>query len=159
MKKFGVGFVLFRHAAKTLLAKANDGVRELTSPTDQSILIKAQRDASLLLPCQALFAFAAELGLKAAVESLTEKKPHGHDLEKLFKMLPDDRASSFRTRFNDADFDQKLRKHCLNFQESRYFFEPKGDSSDFKFEPNFMEKFVEILLKEFAVEIQNSTNG
>ena len=73
MKKFGVGFVLFRHAAKTLLAKANDGVRELTSPTDQSILIKAQRDASLLLPCQALFAFAAELGLKAAVESLTEK--------------------------------------------------------------------------------------
>ena len=159
MKKFGVGFVPFRHAAKTLLAKANDGARELTSTTDQSIVNKARRDASLILPCQALFAFAAELGLKAAVESLTAEKPHGHDLEKLFKMLPDDRASSFRTRFNDADFEQKLEKHSLNFHESRYFFEPREDDSNFEFDTPFMEKFVDTLLKEFAVEIQNSANG
>lgn len=159
MKKFGVGFIPFQHAAKTLLAKANDGVRELTSTADQSIVSKAQRNASLILPCQALFALAAELGLKAAVESLTTNKPHGHNLESLFKMLPDDKAGSFRTRFNDVDFDQKLRKHCLNFQESRYFFEPREDGSNFGFDTLFMEKCVDTLLKEFAVEIQNSANG
>ena len=159
MKKFGVGFLPFQHAAKTLLARANDGARELTSKTDQLIVSKARLDASLLLPCQALFAFAAELGLKAAVESLTEKRPHGHNLKELFKMLPDDTASSFKTRFNDADFDQKLEKHSLNFQESRYFFEPREDGSNFEFDPPFMEKFVDTLLQEFAVEIQNSANG
>ena len=159
MKKFGVGFVPFWHAAKTLLAKVNDGARELTSTADQSIVSKAQRNASLIFPCQALFAFAAELGLKAAVESLTAEKPHGHDLVELFNKLPNDRASSFRERFNDSHFDLKLTKHRLNFQESRYFFEPREDGSDFEFDTPFMEKFVDILLLEFAVEMQNSANG
>ena len=158
MKKFGVGFLPFRHAAKTLWAKANDGVRELTSTTDQSIVSKARLDASLILPCQALFALAAELGLKAAVESLTEEKPHGHDLVTLFEMLPDDRACSFKEHF-DTDFDQKLKKHRKNFQESRYFFEPTKDGSNLEFDTSFMEKFVDTLWHEFAVELQNSANG
>jgi hypothetical protein len=43
MKKFGIGFIPFQHAAKTLLAKANAGARELNSTTEQTILSKARR--------------------------------------------------------------------------------------------------------------------
>lgn len=158
MKKYGIGFLPFRHAAKKLHAKANDGAQQLSSTADQSDLSTARLDATLTLPCQALFAFAAELGLKAGVESLTEEKPHGHDLVTLFEMLPDDRACSFKEHF-DTDFDQKLKKHCKNFQESRYFFEPKKDGSNFEFDTSFLEKLVDTLWDEFAVEIQNSANG
>lgn len=158
MTKYGIGFVPFAFAAEILLSKVNVGTQHL-STDDPIIKSQATRDVSLFFPSATLYAFAAELALKAAIVSLHFKPPRSHDLWKLFSALPSDRANRFKKQFNDTNFDEKLFAHRAIFEESRYFFEEKMDGSNFSCDVFFMKKLTDTLLSEFAVELQDSANG
>jgi hypothetical protein len=154
MEKFGIGFIPYKNAAEKLLEIANNGVLGLSQGDSQAGL-----DASAAIPSQALFGFAAELGMKAALEALGREVPRSHDLRCLFDRLPICRTQGVRDRVNDLEFDQRLSQHRAIFEDSRYFFQPPKHEQLHTADYVFLKRFVDALLQEFGTEILASAGG
>lgn len=151
MQKFGLGFFPYKHAAERLWAIANAGVIKVSQGDLQGGL-----DASVILASQSLFGFAAELGMKAALEALNITVPRSHDLKCLFDCLPNCRRQRLIERINDLEFDQKIMQHRAIFVESRYFFQPLTDGRMLTGDYVFLKSLVDALQHEFGQEIQKS---
>ena len=89
------------------------------------------RSTPLALPAYICAAFAAEVGLKVLLEraGITAR---GHDLEKLFKKLPNDLQSRIREIASPFvnDFDSDLARAKNTFNDLRYVFEYNGPTKE-----------------------------
>lgn len=118
-------------------------------------------EASFSDPVCTLQAFSAECGLKSLLSLCKIKKRKGHDLVKLFEMLPDSSRLELTSEFNllyHCDFKGELEKIKDDFIDSRYCLtDPQKNGRVFsvsslnnvsKFLYPFLKPKIEVILHE-----------
>lgn len=106
-------------------------------------------------PWLVLLAFSAEVGLKALVMILRDKKMRGHELQPLFLELPAEEQAHIvaQTGLERSEFDTRLATMNKAFVEWRYLYERPSFSIDLVFPPKFAGA-VQLLLDRYWPPIQ-----
>jgi hypothetical protein len=111
------------------------------------------------------YAFSCELFLKAILEDISNSK-RGHDLQKLFKCLPENKQNDIKDKClskvsemfgDDLTFDKHMDLISSNFEVFRYSYEK--DNKILTTDLNFLAVFSNVLEEETQSIVKtNSTN-
>lgn len=102
----------------------------VSQPGGETLKFK-HRDIHLMIPGVVCAAFAAELAIKAMIAQRGEPV-RGHELDTLFKMLPDDVRESVAERLGCPlpNIEEALLKHRKTFEHWRYSYESSTLNAD-----------------------------
>jgi len=106
---------------------------------NEFLSLPSGRQRFLLVPSLVLYAFAAEVGLKAVALHTTGTTKRDHDLQALFHALPDDVQARIRADASttypgsEASFDQDLAMVARTFEVWRYLHERHSVDTDLGF--------------------------
>lgn len=120
----------------------------LQDETCSSVTVEINADLAAIafMALPAWTAFAVETGLKTLLISTgVDQAPRGHDLAKLFSMLPPDikieiesKALEGTGNVENIDFSALLENNKLAFEQWRYFHEGKSNQSNIGFLQSLM---------------------
>jgi hypothetical protein len=156
---------IFEHASNELEKISDNGLRELSKlrKPDNVIHLKHLNNSDELgvntllatqrIPAIVLLGLSIELTLKLIIKQKLKKEFRIHELDKLFKKLPDEIKDSIilnvtsDLKISESDFNDKLKENDLVFVNWRYFYEketPNYAGIEFlKSLHNYLKKLIE----------------